>query len=239
MESSLDFTTNTVLALRHDFDFIGHFELAGLADSQAGLKVWEDPYLLGQKRKATDYETNGGRLTWDKMFGSNIELIASARKIDIDDEKSGQGLGLSASERKLLEREGDVTRGELGYVFELSGGEHFIRPSVAYIDRDLDGDAMSQDGYELGVLFVYNNADYTWVNHASYRALDGDKENPIFGIKNDAKVYSLASELRIPDPFGWKKWTTSVGVLWARNDADINFNKSNVAMFSATMGRSF
>lgn len=239
VEDSLDFSSNTVLAVRHDFDALGNIELAGLAQGAAKLEVWENPYLLGENRNGTERTTSGGRLTWDKIVGSNFELIANVRKVDIDHENSGQGLGLSASAQKLLDREGDVSRYELGYTAMCNDGKLAVRPSVAYIDRDLDGKAMAQDGYELGISLVYDAGNYTWLNRAVYQSLDGDKENPIFDQTNDADVYVLASEVRIPDPFGWDKWFTTVGFQWGENQADIDFNKSSIAMFSARVGRSF
>lgn len=238
VEDSLDFSSNTVLAVRHDFDSLGGIELAGLAPGVAKLEVWEDPYQLGSDRSSTERTTSGGRLTWDKMFGTGLEFIANVRKVELDHERSGQSLGLSAADQKLLDREGDVTRIELGYSFNCAD-DIVVRPSAAYIDRDLDGKAMAQDGYELGVSFVYDAGNYTWLNRIAYQDLDGDKENPIFNQTNDANVYALASELRIPDPFGWEKWFTTVGVSWAENQADIDFNKSQVAMFTARVGRSF
>ena len=173
------------------------------------------------------------------MFGTGLEFIANVRKVDLDHERSGESLGLSAEDQKLLDREGDVTRIELGYAFNCMDNDLVVRPSAAYIDRDLDGKAMAQDGYELGVSFVYDAGSYTWLNRAAYQSLDGDKVNPIFNEKNNADIYVLASELRIPDPFGWERWFTTVGVSWGENQADIDFNKSSVAMFSARIGRSF
>lgn len=239
LENSLDFSTNVVLAVRHDFDSLGNMELAGLLPGAAVVKVWENPYTLGENRDATERTTSGGRLTWDKMFGTGLEFIANVRKVDIDRELSGQNLGLTASQEKLLDREGDLTRIELGYAFKVMDNALSVRPSVAYIDRDLDGKAMAQDGYELGVSFVYDAGAYTWLNRAAYQSLDGDKENPIFNKTNDADVYLLASEVRVPDPFGWEQWFTTVGVQWAENQADIDFNKSKVVMFQARVGRSF
>ena len=238
VEDSLDFSTNTVLAVRHDFDSLGGIELAGLAPGVAKLEVWENPYQLGSDRSSTERTTSGGRLTWDKMFGTGLEFIANVRKVDINHERSGQGLGLTQAQQKLLDREGDVTRIELGYDFNYSD-DISVRPSVAYIDRDLDGKAMAQDGYELGVSFAYNAGRYTWLNRAAYQSLDGDKVNPIFNQTNDADIYVLASEVQIPDPFGWEQWFTTVGVSWAENQADIDFNKSSVAMFTAQIGRKF
>jgi hypothetical protein len=239
VESSIDFSVNTALAVRHDFDSLGSVELAGLLPSAVPVEVWKDPYLTGQDRNSTEKTSSGGRLTWDGIIGSNFELIGSFRSIDIDKERSGDSLGLSAAERKLLDREGDVTRVELGYVFNCGGGDLKVRPSVAYIDRDLDGDAMAQDGYELGVQLRYNAGSYVWLNRAAYQDLDGDKDNPIFNKANDADVYVLASEVQIPEPFGWDKWKGTVGVSWGENQTDIDFNKSSVALFAATLGRSF
>ena len=240
IESSLDFTSNMKLGLRHDFDNVGNIEVAGLLGNDAvGLKVWEDPYLQGQSREATDYKTSGGMITWDKMFGSDLELIVKTLKVDLDDEQSGQSLGLSSAQRDLLDREGNLNRAELGYQFVVNGGEYVFRPSVAYLDRDLDGDAMAQDGFELGVAMVYSNPSYSWANKAVYQRLDGDKDNPIFLEKNDADVYMFSSEVTIPEPMGWEKWVARVGVVYAQNDASINFNKSKVAMLSANLGRSF
>tara|TARA_R110002049_G_scaffold195501_2_gene364613 strand:- start:1549 stop:2571 length:1023 start_codon:yes stop_codon:yes gene_type:complete len=239
VEDSLDFSTNTVLAVRHDFDSIGNIELAGLAPGVAKLEVWENPYQLGSKRSSTERTTSGGRITWDKMFGTGLEFIGNFRTVDLDHERSGEGLGLTQNEQKLLDREGDVTRIELGYAMNFSEENLVVRPSAAYIDRDLDGNAMAQDGYELGISLTYDAGKYVWLNRAVYQSLNGDETNPIFNEKNDADIYVLASEIRVPDPFGWENWFTTVGVQWADNQADIDFNKSSIAMFSARVGRRF
>ena len=115
-----------------------------------------------------------------------------------------------------------------------------LRPSAAYIDRDLDGDAMTQDGYELGLSYAYKTKDFVWMNRAAYQSLDGDKGNPLFNNRtNDADVYLLASEVRFPDPFGWDNWTATAGVQWADNDADIEFNQSSVLMAVGRIAYSF
>jgi hypothetical protein len=238
LEDPLDFSSNTALAFRHDFASLGNIELAGLAPGAAQTEVWENPYELGVDRDATERSTSGGRLTWDKMFGTGLEFVADIRKVDIDEERSGQNLGLTAAQQDLLDREGDVSRYSLGYTFNCADDVQ-VQPSVAYIDRDLDGKAMAQDGYELGVDLVYSPGAYTWVNSVVYQSLDGDKENPLFNEVNDANVYRLASELNIPNPMGWDQWFATVGFVWGENQADIDFNKSSVALFSARVGRNF
>jgi hypothetical protein len=236
VEDSIDFSFNGVLGLRHEFDALGSIELAALLPTP-GVEVWEDPYLLGAKRNSTDKDSTGGQLTWAGMFGTGLELVASSRKIDIKHEYSGDSLGLSDAQKDLLDREGDVYKVELGYLFDC--GDVKVQPGVAWIDRNLDGDAMAQDGYEVSLGLVYSGGSYTWRNSIAYQNLDGDKENPIFHQTNDAEVYLFASELQFPAPFGWDKWFTTVGVSWGENQSDIDFNKASSAMFAARLGRTF
>jgi hypothetical protein len=238
----LQFDRATLLSLRHDFDTVGRMQLALLSTS-AGLttQVWADPYLTGSSRKNTDYTSDGARFTWDKIMGSEFELKASLRKREIDDEFSGDSLDLTPQERQLLDREGDVTRVELGYLVHVGEGRHLIRPSVAYVDRDLDGDAMAQDGYELTVSWVYSaeSARFRWVNNASYASFDGDKVNPIFNEVNDSDRYAIASQMFFPKLFGLEKWTPNLSAIWADSDHDIDFNDASGWLVSAGMFRRF
>lgn len=238
-EASIDFSSNTTLTLRHDFDSVGNVELAALAPPVAQVDVWENPYLTNQKRSRTELASSGARVTWDKIFGSNFEFIATLKKKDIDEERSGQNLGLSAEQEKLLDRGGDVTVAELGYVFVLGDGRNMIRPSFAYVDYDLDGRAMAQDGYRLGFEQVYIGKDFRWLNRGIYESLDGDKVNPIFNKSNNADVYIFASELRFLNPLGWDNWTATTAIQWGENDADIDFNKSSTLLFVTRLVRKF
>ena len=235
----LDFDRDSQLALRHDFDRVGNMKLAFLNSSALQTEVWADPYVVGTKRKDTEFSSSGGLFAWDKIFGSNFELTAMVKDREIDDENSGESLGLGSEQRKLLDREGDVSRFEVAYLARLGGGEHMLRPSVAYIDRDLDGDAMAQDGYEIGLSYVYKRDDVRWVNRVSYASLDGDKENPIFFEQNDADNYSIASHIFFPGLFGLKKWEPNLGVVWGDSDSDIDFNDASAWMFTASMFRRF
>ena len=126
----LQFDRSTVLSLRHDIDGIGRFQLGLMSSAFPNTEVWEDPYVLDAKRKETERDTTGGRFTWDRMFGSAFELKVQSRELELDEERSGQALGLSDAQSALLDREGDKMRVELGYLFELGDGRNLVRPSV-------------------------------------------------------------------------------------------------------------
>ncbi|MEP5764276.1 MAG: DUF2860 family protein [Halieaceae bacterium] len=227
------------LAVRHDFDKIGNVQLAGISTAGASTKQWSDPYQVGVKRGDTDSDSGGVRLTWDNMFGSNFEVDAIFRDRNIDDEDSGIALGLTRAERDLLDRQGDVTRVEAGYTFSLEGGKHELRPRLAYLDYDLDGDAMSQDGFEVGIGYTYTSSKVKWINNLSYASLDGDKTNPVFGDSNDADRYAVSSRLMFPGAFGWKKWVPTVGAVYADEDSDVDFNDTSIWLVSASLYRRF
>lgn len=238
MSDFLMFDRSTKLAVRHDFDSIGSIELAGLNSSALQTEVWADPYAVGVSREDTERSANGGRITWDKIIGSHFEVAATFRSFEIDDESSGEALDLSASERDLLDREGDVIRAELAYLADLGGG-HILRPRAAYIDRDLDGDAMAQDGFEVGIAYTMTTANYRWVNDLAYTSLDGDTQNPIFGEINDADRVTFASKLYLPGLFGLQNWTPNISVLYGEEDSDIDFNDTTVWMVNVAMFRRF
>ncbi|MCP3869355.1 MAG: DUF2860 domain-containing protein, partial [Gammaproteobacteria bacterium] len=79
----------------------------GFLFSGIPAKVWKDPYLVGQDRDDTKRKSNGGRLTWDRILGSKLQLRYTYRKIDIDSEKSGDSIpSLTDSGRDRLDRNG-------------------------------------------------------------------------------------------------------------------------------------
>lgn len=235
----VQFDQATLLALRHDVDGFGRFQLGLLSTAGITTEVYEDPYVLNAKRGDTERTMSGGRITWDQIMGTRFELQVETRKREIDEERSGEGLGLTDPERDLLDREGDVNRVDLGYLFNLADGKHFLRPSIAYVDRDLDGDAMSQDGYRLGLSHLYNSKRFRMANNLTYSSMDGDADNPIFGDAKDADEVFISSQLFFPGAFGWKNWMPRILVAWGEEDADIDFYDTKVWIVSASLFRTF
>jgi len=235
----IEFDRASRIAVRHDFDSIGSMKLDGLAPPALATKVYSDPYQKDVKRGNTDMEVSGVRFTWDKIMQSNFEVILSAKNIDIEDEDSGKAEGLSKADQDLLDRNGDVLRLEVGYKFTLNDN-NTLRPSIAYIDRDLDGDAMSQDGAVIDLTHVYKSDNLVWATRVAYSGLSGDEDNPIFGDANDADIYGITSVMSFPDSIGFLgKWTPNIGVSWADSDSDIDFNDSNIWLVSAALSRKF
>jgi hypothetical protein len=239
LEDFIRFDLDTILGVRQE---IGSAGLVGasLLTTSVATEVWSDPYLTDANRKDTDRTGNGYRLYWQQIMGSGLEIRYSTKKVDIDNERSGQSLGLSAAERQLLNRNGDNDRLDLFYEFNSGDKRHLVTPSLSYIDQDRDGDAMSNDGYAVGLNYVFKANDrWRWVFNASYADLDWKEANPIYDKKDSADRYGGSVTVFFSDPFGLKKWALNGTAAYFEEDHDINFYDSEVTLFTIGMFRRF
>ncbi len=239
----IEFDRTTRLSLRHDFDSLGQMRLDLLSPAGLATRVYADPYQLNVNRKTTDMETSGVQLTWDRMFGSGFGVEVAVKERDIDDEFSGNALvadgDLSASEQHLLDRNGDITTVELNYEYKVDA-HHAIRPAIAYVDRDLDGAAMSQDGAVFSVGHTFQGQHVTWASKVSYTDLSGDKNNPIFGDKNSGTGFGAASTVGFPGSIGFLgQWTPNLTVNYADLDSHVDFNDFSMWTVGASLSRRF
>lgn len=216
---------------------IGNAGVIGVSFLQTPLatEMWEDPFVTGTNRTNTDRSSNGYRLIWDKIYGTGLELRYSAREVDIDKERSGEDLGLSAADRALLDRNGDRNRFSVQYTFNRDENKHRITPAIAYIDQDLDGDAVAYDGLSFNVNYIYSVNRWKFVTNASYAALEYDEANPVYSKKADSNRYGLSFTAFYNKPFGWDGWLANAGVVWFEEDSDINFYDSSVNLASIGM----
>jgi hypothetical protein len=240
MEDFLRFDTSTVAGVRQD---VGNAGLIGASvqGSSLAAQVWRDPYQTGTKRKDTDRTSTGGRLYWQQIMGSGLEIRLSASDIDIDKERSGNSLlDLSKAQRKLLDRNGDVIKVDLFYEFYSDDERHVVTPGLGYVDRDLDGEAMANDGVNASLNYIYKYDDHwRWVFNASYSDLDSKKRNPIYGETDSASSYGISATFFFSEPFGWKKWAFNGTAAYFDEDHDIDFYDNSVALVSMGMLRKF
>lgn len=179
-----------------------------------------------------------GRIVWDRVLGTGFQVRGSFRERDIDNERSGESLGLEETERDLLDRNGDVYQLEISYEIPVNG-QHNLRPRIRLIDRDLDGKAMAQDGVAVGLTHEYMADGLIWQGDVSYAELESDEENPGFGKDNDMERVAITGVLLFPGAFGWKHWIPNLSVAYASEDSDISFYDAKTWVVSAAILRSF
>jgi hypothetical protein len=221
----LSFDTAQQLAVKQEVGALGVFQ-AGLLFSGA-TRVWKDPYVTGQNRDDTDRKNMGGQLTWDKIFGSNLELEYSARKIDIGSEKSGQFLGLSNADQDRLDRNGVVHKVSAAYPFKFAQ-KHQLTPEIALSYDDLDGEAMANTGVDLKLNYTYFGDPLTLVLNGSVGQADYEKSNPIYGKTRDDERYGVSATAYYKNPWGWTVFGSEpmqffVTGAYSVTDANIDF----------------
>jgi hypothetical protein len=239
LENYLSMEMNTLAGIRQDIGNAGNIG-AAFTTTSVDTQVWSDPYLTDAKRKDTDRTAQGFNVYWQQIMRSGLELKYSLNDIDIDKERSGESLALSTAQRKLLDRNGDVYRYTMSYEFASDDKRHIVTPSIAYVDRDLDGKAMANDGgvAALNYIYQYNN-HWSYVVNATYGDFDYKETNPIYGKEDSSNSYGISGTVFYSEPFGWKHWSFNATAGYYEEDNDIDFYDTEVGIVLFAMLRRF
>ncbi len=229
LEDYLRFDFSTRFGVRQDLGSAGLGSVSLLA-SPSAVKVWENPYATGVDRDSTDRTASGIRLSWDKIMGTDLEIRVSTREIDIDDEESGTGLGLTAAEIASLDRNGDQNTLNVSYLFGDSKTSKFL-VGVSSTEADLDGDAMSYDStsFELTWLYTPDKA-LKVVTNLVVGSRDYDAVHPVFGEKADIDFRAFTVTGFFPGLWGFKDWVPNALLVVGRDDSDVSFFDSEVTI---------
>jgi hypothetical protein len=208
----------------------------GILFSGVPAKVWRDPYVVDKNRDDTSRTSNGVRIAWDRIFGSQLQLQYTYRKIEVNNESSGNFLGLTRAEKNLLERDGDRHIGEVVYRFRL-GKKHTLNPAFIYSYNDRDGDAMKNDAYDFQLTYGYRGDTFTFTGNASIGQADYDDRNPIYDKKQDDDRYGINGTLYYKNPWDWRLFGSNpmnlfVGAAFVETDSNIDFYDQDAIMIN-------
>eukprot|EP00494_Astrolonche_serrata_P029513 UN29780 len=153
-------------------------------------------------------------------MGSGLEVRLSARETEIDDEASGAGLGLSATEIDSLDRNGDNNTINIRYLIGASKTSKFV-VGLNNTEVNLDGEAMSYDSNSLEFNWLYTpDRDLNIVTNLVLGSRDYDAINPVFGEKADADFRILTVTGFFPGLWGFKNWIPNANFVTGRDDSD-------------------
>lgn len=230
----LETTLETHLGIRQEVGPVGRVAISLLATPMA-TDVWKDPYFTGGKRSNTERTSSGIRFAWDDILSFPFEFQWTAKKINIDDEESGQSLDLDPSERRLLRRQGDVNRVRLDYRWRIND-RHQLVPGIGYVDFGLDGDAMAESGPSVHLKYLYDSGgSWRFAGRLYYEDLNSDEVNPIYARKRDVESVGMALTAYYDKPFGWNRWTANAAFSYFSQDNEIDFYDASISMFSVGM----
>ena len=238
LEDLLRLETAGQIGIRRELGNAG-IGAAGVVFSSLPTEVWEDPYVINEDRKETDYSSTGGRLTWDLILGSNLQIEYTYRKIDIDDERSGTFLGLSPDQAKLLDRNGNRHTAQILYRIFSDTKKHVFIPSIQYSRFDLDGEAMSNDTYQFQLSYGYEGKKFALVANGMINKADYDKRHPVYDKTREDDNWGGAVMIFYRKPFGWqgpsfiRGWSLWVNWAYYELDANIDFYDSTFGLYAA------
>lgn len=187
-------------------------------------KTWEDPYVSDFARNKTDQSAHGFRISWRNAMDSPFTLRYGYASSNIDDELSGQFLGLSQSQRSQLYREGDYHR-LTGEYMAITNNKTQVIPVLSYTRGNTVGRAIGYDGYRIGL-----EAKHAY--HKRHRAslfLDYEhrnylETNPVFNERQKDDEFGITATYIYLKPFGWEH--TSIFAL-----ATYDLLKSNISLY--------
>lgn len=229
----LETTLKTHLGIRQEISDIARVEFS-LSASTLPLDVWKDPYVVDEKRGDTERTASGLNIAIDEIFGTPFELAWSSTEVEIDDERSGEALGLSRAEQRSLDREGQVYNLELSYDWKINE-RHRLVPLVGWVDHDLDGAAMAEDGIALVLKHLYEKDRWLLVSRVFYQDLESDARNPIFDQQGEADLLGAAFTAFYLKPFGLQNWTANATLAYQDKDSDIDFYDTTFGLVSFGM----
>lgn len=229
----LETTLETHLGVRQYISNIGLIDLSLLATSLP-TDVWKDPYITDAARGDTERTSSGLQVLLSQILDTGFAVDYSSREIEIDDERSGENLALDDIDQRLLRREGQVHRYNLAYAWDINE-QHKLIPTIGYMDYDLDGEAMAEDGYIIGVKHVYSMNRWRFVSSVNYRDLESEEVNPIYGDKAETEELAAVVTAFYAQPFGLENWTANATVSYNDTDSTIDFYDASFVLLSVGM----
>ncbi|WP_409420912.1 DUF2860 family protein [Pseudaeromonas sp. ZJS20] len=226
----LDFSQQ--LGIRREF---GDQGIGSIAYVFSGIPTeqWQDPYLTGDKRHATDRNSRGVRLGWDGIAGSAFDASYTFRNIQLDDERSGDSISsLTPAQRASLDRNGSSQALDLAYNWRLGQGR-MLRPSLTYSRKDADGAAMDYDRLTGQLSYSLMTPQYSLISNLFVGTLRYDEANPVFNRKADADEYGLNVNFLWHRLAGIDKLNGTLTATYGKSDADVHFFDSELSQLSA------
>ena len=226
LEDVVRFDMVQQLGVTHNAGAIGVVQ-ASLLFSSLPTKVWEDPFVVNVTRQETDRSSLGGQIVLGKAFGSNFELLYSYRNIKFDKESSGQFLGLSSADRKLLDRNRKAHKARIRYNYQLDTKNYLI-PSFTYRSDNGDGKAISGSIYYGQLTYRHLGDPVSFMLNVGIGKFEADKANPIYSKTEESDLFDASAFIYYKNPWGWQLFGSKplqfvLSGAYALADSNINF----------------
>lgn len=191
-------------------------------------EVWEDPYIMGVKRKETDENRYGGKLSIEL---ADFELSYELEKINVDKDKVGQRFS-------ALRREGILHQFETAYEIELAHGFELV-PVIGCTLANIDGKSNEYKGYNGGIELRKLWQDVELQLSLEAGRNDYDTVHPIFSKTRKDDIFETMVMISWYNPMGYDRFALRIGGGYEKNDSNIDFYDGNAYSSFITIGYQF
>lgn len=210
------------LGIRHLFNNHSKLTVAYFPQLPFFNDTWQDPYLTGSARTATDNNAQGGRFALTRIAGSSITLKYAFAFTAIENEQSGQSLGLNAKQLTLLQRDSLYQRAEIETMFAIAPGV-FFKPALQYTTRSADGKAHNFDQYELQLGVLVFRGRHSLITTLNTGIKKFAVENPVFNQKQNTVNTGIFSVYSYAQALNWQPLSFNIVAGYKKEDSDIDF----------------
>lgn len=179
------------------------------------VEVWENPYLVNEKREETSTSRYGAFFRMRDMFDTKFGLDLVYLNDDVDDDL----IGLLEPD---LQRDGNVYAIDTSYSFSPSRAMQ-IRPILGMRVGEYDGDANSFIKYKVQLEARYRLGKTMVMPKLSYNYSDYNAEDPIFHKTRSENGYGAHLMISHFAPFGYRDWAIQMLLGYKVGDSNIDF----------------
>lgn len=182
-------------------------------------EVWEDPYVLGVKRRETDLRGYTVGLSLD-ILGASLSYGLTRENVKDDH------IGFREPD---LDRDGMVHDVSLGYGLGIDD-RNMIIPGVQYMKADMDGKSNGFDGYGGSLTHMFTSGRHTLSTSVACARRRFDRLHPVFDKVRDERDLGGNLTYLLKAPFGYEPLTWVLMLACSRTYANISFFDSNLVM---------
>lgn len=210
------------LGIRHLFNNRSELTVAYFPQLPFFNDAWEDPYLTGSARITTDEDAQGGRVALTRIAGSSITLKYAFALTAIENEQSGQSLGLDAKQLTLLQRDSLYQSVEIETMVSITP-DVFFKPALQYTTRSADGEAHNFNQYGLQLSLLVFKGRHSLITTFNTGIKKFAVENPAFSQKQDTVNTGLFSVYSYAQALNWQPLSFNILAGYKKENSDIDF----------------
>ena len=238
-EPTSEFRTHSEIGFSHQFySGINASLIISPAALGNGTTVWQDPFATGNKRKATQAETNGFGIDIDYLLDGSLSLSYRYNDTQVKKERAGQSLNnLTKAQQKQLERDNTshYLAAELTYMMS---PQTYLISDIHYTQQQGKQDSMDASLPGVNLSLYHFNYEREYYAQLVYRNSRYQNNHVVFNKKRNDEDINFTAGIRFHQLIG-NKWMLDALVSGGENNSNIGFYDKEYYLLALGVSREF